>query len=408
MTRMWTKTSLALGALWLAGCPGGNNGGVCGDNIVDEVEQCDDGNTTDGDGCSALCENENLEANSPTAVLAVDGTLFVGLINLNADFTPRDGELLVMDPATGDELNRITTSAKQPQTLFSDGTDLYVFNSGEVVFDENFNATVVQGGAVDIFPLDGVTDAIVPDVSISLGENAADVLQGSLGRSAVRDNNGTLEALIGSGLTSEAYLVNLSNRQILRGVNNPISILGGSDFVNVVASGNTFYALSFFTDQACRSDDPARGVFTCQDLGEFPIDDPAGFEGLIDLAITPQGNFLGIFAVAGSFVSGVVEADGSLTVLNRGATGLDPERLAVIGDDVAIAEAGDNTISIASFGKDGAVALTEDFIVLGAGANPRDLATDGDLLFVAAQSGDFVGAFTLADGAEQGIFPVFP
>ena len=31
---------------------------ICGDGIVDGTEQCDDGNTTSGDGCSATCTLE--------------------------------------------------------------------------------------------------------------------------------------------------------------------------------------------------------------------------------------------------------------------------------------------------------------------------------------------------------------
>ena len=31
--------------------------GVCGDGAVDDDEVCDDGNTTSGDGCSALCDS---------------------------------------------------------------------------------------------------------------------------------------------------------------------------------------------------------------------------------------------------------------------------------------------------------------------------------------------------------------
>jgi large repetitive protein len=31
---------------------------ACGDGHVDAGEQCDDGNTTSGDGCSATCETE--------------------------------------------------------------------------------------------------------------------------------------------------------------------------------------------------------------------------------------------------------------------------------------------------------------------------------------------------------------
>ena len=35
------------------------SGGVCGDGVLDEGEQCDDGNTVGGDGCTALCQTEN-------------------------------------------------------------------------------------------------------------------------------------------------------------------------------------------------------------------------------------------------------------------------------------------------------------------------------------------------------------
>jgi MYXO-CTERM domain-containing protein len=31
---------------------------TCGNGQLDDGEQCDDGNTTDGDGCSAACQNE--------------------------------------------------------------------------------------------------------------------------------------------------------------------------------------------------------------------------------------------------------------------------------------------------------------------------------------------------------------
>jgi cysteine-rich repeat protein len=45
--------------LFLAACTSSsNNGPVCGDGVVDTGEQCDDGNTTAGDGCSATCDNE--------------------------------------------------------------------------------------------------------------------------------------------------------------------------------------------------------------------------------------------------------------------------------------------------------------------------------------------------------------
>jgi cysteine-rich repeat protein len=54
---------LGLGALVIAlsACPGGNNNNdpVCGNGTVESGEQCDDGNTVDGDGCSAICAEES-------------------------------------------------------------------------------------------------------------------------------------------------------------------------------------------------------------------------------------------------------------------------------------------------------------------------------------------------------------
>jgi len=37
------------------------SGPVCGDSVLDRSEECDDGNTDDGDGCSRLCEIEEIE-----------------------------------------------------------------------------------------------------------------------------------------------------------------------------------------------------------------------------------------------------------------------------------------------------------------------------------------------------------
>jgi cysteine-rich repeat protein len=52
---------------------GGGGGPVCGNGAVDTGEQCDDGNTTTGDGCSATCQTEdsgiaNDNCANPTAI----------------------------------------------------------------------------------------------------------------------------------------------------------------------------------------------------------------------------------------------------------------------------------------------------------------------------------------------------
>ncbi len=51
---------------------GGGQAAVCGNATVEGTEQCDDGNTTDGDGCSAQCETEDQVAVCGNAT--VEGT----------------------------------------------------------------------------------------------------------------------------------------------------------------------------------------------------------------------------------------------------------------------------------------------------------------------------------------------
>ncbi len=50
--------AVLLFAVGLAGCPKDPKA-VCGDGMMEGAEECDDGNTVDGDGCSAQCEEEN-------------------------------------------------------------------------------------------------------------------------------------------------------------------------------------------------------------------------------------------------------------------------------------------------------------------------------------------------------------
>lgn len=56
---MTTRSSvLALIVAMVTACGGGSDTVTCGDGDVGTGEQCDDGNTTDGDGCSSLCRGE--------------------------------------------------------------------------------------------------------------------------------------------------------------------------------------------------------------------------------------------------------------------------------------------------------------------------------------------------------------
>jgi len=61
--RLIAATLATLALLWPSCVPDQvmierNGAPVCGDGEIEGSEQCDDGNTTDGDGCSATCQTE--------------------------------------------------------------------------------------------------------------------------------------------------------------------------------------------------------------------------------------------------------------------------------------------------------------------------------------------------------------
>lgn len=64
--------------------PGGTTGGAaCGNGVVDTGEQCDDGNTAAGDGCSATCTTETVT--TPHVSLSVDKPTVTTDLNVETD-----------------------------------------------------------------------------------------------------------------------------------------------------------------------------------------------------------------------------------------------------------------------------------------------------------------------------------
>ncbi|MFH0874064.1 MAG: DUF4215 domain-containing protein [Candidatus Komeilibacteria bacterium] len=61
---------------------------VCGDTHIDEGEQCDDGNTTNGDGCNSRCQNEQLMCVG-TGTYTLDADFDKGTL-INVVHTPSD------------------------------------------------------------------------------------------------------------------------------------------------------------------------------------------------------------------------------------------------------------------------------------------------------------------------------
>lgn len=81
---------------------------VCGDGDVDPGEECDDGNTVDGDGCSAVCELENEMPDCSAATPSVDviwppNHKFVPVNILGVTDTDADEVSITIDSISQDE-----------------------------------------------------------------------------------------------------------------------------------------------------------------------------------------------------------------------------------------------------------------------------------------------------------------
>ena len=74
---------------------------TCGNGVLDETEQCDDGNTVSGDGCSRICQVEN-NYDCPTAGQACVNLAVCGNGVLTSDETCDDGNTVGGDGCSAD------------------------------------------------------------------------------------------------------------------------------------------------------------------------------------------------------------------------------------------------------------------------------------------------------------------
>ena len=94
-------------------CGVGGQPAACGDGDLDEGEECDDGNTADGDGCSHDCKNENQPPDCSGAMASLDelwppNHKFVGISIIGV--TDPDGDavaITITDIAQDEPLNTV-------------------------------------------------------------------------------------------------------------------------------------------------------------------------------------------------------------------------------------------------------------------------------------------------------------
>lgn len=78
--------------------------GICGNSVREGSEQCDDGNTTNGDGCSSACGQEN-------SALYFDAAKKLVNLGIIEDFSAEPIKYRLSDPLLRHESIRITAKA---------------------------------------------------------------------------------------------------------------------------------------------------------------------------------------------------------------------------------------------------------------------------------------------------------
>jgi large repetitive protein len=156
---------LVTGLFSLVGCSGDTRA-VCGDGVVDEGEQCDDGNTSSGDGCSSACRAEVEPPKCGNGVLDVgeacdDGNTRDGDgCESTCQLTPPPiTQCATLPPLSGGATCEVTKAGSGAR-LFQGVVlkDTGVLNGGQVLVDAQ---GVIQCAACDCSGAPGASEATV-------------------------------------------------------------------------------------------------------------------------------------------------------------------------------------------------------------------------------------------------------
>ncbi|WP_224242977.1 amidohydrolase family protein [Hyalangium gracile] len=157
---------LATGLLALTGCSGDDKS-VCGDGQKEGSEQCDDGNTAEGDGCSSTCTEETTTEACGNGVRDIDeacddgnGQGGDGCEN-DCTVTPRPiTQCATLPPLSSGATCEVTRPGTNGARLFQGVVlkDSGVLNGGQVLVDGN---GVIQCSACDCSTATGASEATV-------------------------------------------------------------------------------------------------------------------------------------------------------------------------------------------------------------------------------------------------------
>ncbi len=279
------------------GGSGGSMSGGCGDGTLDMGEQCDDGNTTGGDGCSATCmieaitscgdgtldpPQEECDDGNTTAGDGCDSTCQLEPVGQNCGDTPGagekcdDGNLLNGDGCnpTCNFFGRVTELAVgvPGNVITSDGTYLYVYGMSGNCQIHRASIALCNAGTCAFTPLVGVagcngTPTDGPGATAILGGGAGGLTFGA-GRLYFADAHAVRSVDLASPSLTVTTIAGDPNRcGQLDGV--------GANAVFSDVRGLTFYnGLIYAVDAnmaTLRSIDPSTGTVTTL-AGQTPND----------------------------------------------------------------------------------------------------------------------------------------
>ncbi|MEM9452651.1 MAG: DUF4215 domain-containing protein [Myxococcota bacterium] len=165
----------------------------CGDGLIsDESEACDDGNTDDGDGCSAACEIENgfecMDEPSTCASVCGDGLVASDEVcddgntddgdGCSAACEPENGFMCVGEPSVcasicGDGLVASDEPCDDMNVVPGDGcTELCEVENGYECMDEPSTCTTICGDGIVV---DGLEEC--DDMNVMAGDGCSDMCE---------------------------------------------------------------------------------------------------------------------------------------------------------------------------------------------------------------------------------------
>ncbi|MCA9668524.1 MAG: hypothetical protein KC503_23190 [Myxococcales bacterium] len=243
-----------------------------------------------------------------------------------------EGFVTFVDRRTRRVVGRAPTSAKNPTDIVVAGDRAYVVCSGPTVLGKGEAPVTVDGpGSVDIYDLSGAEPPSAPLASIALETSAADARVGAYGSIALSADGKT--ALIGSGTRGDVFKVDLEQRRVLRGADNPIALFETPSGLNGLTTlrrvGSKIAVLDYNSDQLCLSDDVA-GDLAQRDCRDVGVNDSL-IEGPIDIVAQDADHALVLMTIANGLYRVEQPLDRGAIESGFAATGLGANRVVVDG-----------------------------------------------------------------------------